>query len=241
MKISVVIIAKNEEAKIADCIASVQFCDDIVLIDDVSDDATGKIAKDLGARVFVNKMTGYATQKNLGIDKAKNDWVLILDADERVSVELQKEILSLKPSSNTTGYEMPFRNHLKGKWLRHGGLYPDYHVRLFNKTKGKYGAREVHEMLELDGEVNKLEGDVIHLTYDTYRAYLAKVRKYSVVQAQEDVRTKGRGVDTKGPIREFVARYIKQKGILDGWAGFVSALYLAHYVHLYNQAVKRSL
>lgn len=241
MKLSVVIIAQNEEAKIADCIESARFCDDIVLIDDCSIDRTKQIAEELGARVYVNKMLGYATQKNLGIRKAKNDWVFILDADERISPELQQSISKLEPGANTAGYEMPFRNHVKGKWLRHGGLYPDYHTRLFNRLKGKYGEREVHEMLELDGEVKKLKGDVVHLTYDTYGAYLRKVKKYSAVQAQEDVRTSGGAVSTKGAFREFASRYVKQKGLLDGWAGFVSALYLAYYAHLYNRSVKRAL
>lgn len=237
MKLSVVIIAKNEEAKIADCIKSAQFSDDIIVIDDCSTDATAQISKELGAQVIVHKMKGYATQKNFGISKARHDWVFILDADERISNELQSVIKTLKPSAGTAGYEMAFRNHLRGKWLRYGGLYPDYHTRLFDKTKGKYGAREVHEILELDGDISRIKGDVIHLTYDTYGAYLNKVKKYSVIQGLEDVRTKG-AITQRGAIREFVSRYIKQKGFLDGWAGFVSATFMAYYAHLYNRVVR---
>lgn len=241
MKISVVIIAKNEEAKIGDCLASAAFSDDIIVVDDNSTDRTPVIAEQAGARVFPKKMRGYATQKNFGIAKAKNSWVLILDADERITPELQKSIVSTDSQKGIAGYEIAFRNYVGERWLKHGGLYPDYHVRLFDKSTGQYGKREVHESLELDGDIRRLQGDIIHLTYDNYAAYLNKVKKYSVIQAQEDYRLDNSKfkVVHNNVTKEFLHKYIRLNGWLDGFAGLKSALLLAYYRYLYCRELKR--
>lgn len=224
MKISVVIAAYNESDFIADCLNSVKFADEVLVIDDNSTDDTALIAKQHGAIVIKRKLDGFATQKNFGIDKTKNDWVLILDADERISAELASEIQALtKPRA--AAYSMPFKNFIGKKLLRHGGLYPDHHTRLFNKKLARYGQREIHEMLDIKGEVAKLNGPVIHLTYANYREYYQKVKRYAALEAK---------VSSDAPsvariVKEFGHRYLKLRGYKDGFAGLVSAVLLAYY------------
>lgn len=220
------IAAKNEADMIGDAIKSVQdFSDDIVVVNDESTDDTEETAKKYGARVFARKLDGFATQKNFGISKAKHDWVLVLDADERASNELVKSITNLKPSSNIVAYKLAFRNHIGTKWLKHGGLYPDYHIRLFNKNYAKYGKREIHEELEINGNVGMLDGDVIHYTYADYSEYFQKVKKYSALEAK----TLTIKIRLRTVIKEFIVRYIKLSGWKDGRAGFVSASFLTYY------------
>jgi glycosyltransferase involved in cell wall biosynthesis len=227
MKISTVIVAKNEEEMIAECINSARISDEIIVIDDYSKDKTVEIAKKMGAKVFKRKLDGFATQKNFGIKKAKNSWVLILDADERLTDELSKEILILK-EGDLVAYDMPFRNFVGKKWLRHGGLYPDRHIRLFDKNNCKYGDREVHEELEIDGKVGHLKNDIIHYTYKNFREYTEKVRHYSLLEARS---SKIKPALTL-PYKVFLSKLIKEKGILDGIAGIKSAYLLGYYQHL---------
>ena len=233
MKVSIVIAAKNEEKNISDCIASVPFSDDVVVIDDYSTDKTAVIASELGARVYKRKLDGFASQKNFGIEKAKNDWVLILDADERVSPALAKEIDDIAPAK-TSAYSIPFKNHLGTHWLRYGGLYPDRHVRLFDKRKAKYGAREVHEMLNISGDVEELSGDIIHYTYKNYSEYWAKVRKYSKLEAQ----TRQNKPRYRHVVKEFISRYLIQKGYKDGIDGLFSAIALSFYLLLMRREMR---
>lgn len=236
MKISVVIAAKNEEKNLRDCLKSVAFADEVVLVDDESDDATVKIASQYGARIFHRQLDGFASQKNFGIDKTTRDWVLVLDADERISPELAAEITDLKPSDHIVAYSMPFKNYLGSKWLRHGGLYPDKHNRLFNKTKAHYSQREIHEQLRINGQTAQLNGSIIHLTYKNYRDYLRKVKKYASLEANWVKRKPGRSLI----IKTFFVRLIKEKGYLDGLAGLISAALLAYYQYIVRKKFQSS-
>ncbi len=241
MKFSVVVIAHNEEDVLADCLTSVGFASEVIVVNDMSSDNTVKIAEQHGAKVYDRKLDGFASQKNFGIEKTANQWVLILDADERVSAELSKVIQALEPPSEVSAYSIAFRNFVGGSWLRHGGLYPDRHIRLFDKTKARYGKREVHETLEIsEGRTAELAGDIVHLTYAGRREYLDKVRTYSRRQAEEDLRL---GQPTRylpflTPVKVFLFHYVKLVGFLDGWNGFISALYLAYYRVLYQRRLK---
>lgn len=233
MKPSVVILAKNEEARLPDCLASVAWSDDIVLIDDHSSDATAPIAAQAGARVLRRRLDGFASQRNYGIGQARNDWVLMLDADERVSPELAAELELLDPAANIAAYSIPFRNHLGRKWLRYGGLYPDRHVRLLDRRRARYGPKEIHETPVISGETCPLAGAVIHYTYRDVRDYLAKVEKYARLEAPL-IQRPHRWV----PLREFGRRYLRQSGWRDGWCGLVSAVLLAWYqvlLHRYGR------
>lgn len=243
MNYSAVIIAKNESEKLEDCLSSIAGAAEIIVVDDESTDNTTTIAAKYGAKVLHRKLDGFATQKNFGIDKTTSDWVLIIDADERLTPELAAEIGSLKPNHDFDGYEMAFRNHLGSVWLRHGGLYPDYHTRLFNRHKVRYGLREVHELLDIDADkVGRLGHDIIHLTYRNAGDYLRKVKKYASHQAAEDARL---GQATSQPalraaIRESYFRFFKLGGYKDGFAGLVSALLLGYYGWLYQGRLGKS-
>jgi len=234
VKYSVVTIAKNEAAGIAECIASaVGASEVIVVVDSASSDETTGIATKLGAAVFHRKLDGFAFQKNFGIDQAHNNWILVLDADERLTPELAEEITKLDPPPGVSGYQMAFRNYVGDKWLRHGGLYPDYHIRLFNRTKARYGARQVHEQLEYKGKIETLRGDVVHLTYRDFREYNQKVGYYARLEAQSD---------NQRPTRMFIAKtfyrkFARDRGYRDGLAGLMSALLLTRYQMIKRKAM----
>lgn len=235
MKISVVIAAKNEELMIYDCISSVQFANEVIVVDDNSTDKTATIAKDLKAKVFSRKLDGFATQKNYGIDKTSNNWVLILDADERVTEALGKEIVSLKEESNDVfAYDMPFRNFVGSYWLKYGGMYPDRHIRLFNKQYARYGNREIHETLEFQGNLKHLKNDIIHYTYKDYSDYLRKVKKYAAIEAELDTEKPS----ALEPARTFYGKYLKEKGYKDKMHGLKSAALLSYYPHLKRRLMK---
>ncbi len=220
------IAAKNEADMLPDAIASVQaISDDIVVIDDVSTDETPEIAKRSGARVIKRKLDGFASQKNFGIKKARHPWVLVLDADERVSQELADSIKHLLPRHNTAAYEIAFRNHVGDQWLKHGGLYPDYHPRLINKERAKYGQREIHEQLEVHGDTERISGDIIHFTYKNYAEYINKVKKYSSLEAK----VQSQKPSLLSVMKEFPYRYIRLRGWKDGVPGLVSAALLTYY------------
>lgn len=233
MKITTVIVAKNEEEMIDECINSASISDEIIVIDDYSKDKTVEVAKKKGAKVYKRKLDGFASQKNYGISKAKNKWVLVLDADERLSINLSKEILDLKPYKSVA-YDMPFRNYVGKKWLKHGGLYPDRHIRLFDKTKCSYGHREIHEELEIKGEVKHLRYDIIHQTYKDFGEYLDKVKKYSLLEAKYSKDKPS----LLGPYKVFASKLLIEKGILDGIAGLKSAYLLGYYQYLIRQNMK---
>jgi glycosyltransferase involved in cell wall biosynthesis len=236
VKFSTVIAAINDEARIGDAIASVAPCDDVIVIeDDRTSDDMAKVAQAAGARVFKRKLDGFASQKNFGIDKAKHDWVLILDTDERLSAVLRQAIEELEPQKGVAAYRFAWRNYLGSKWLAHGGLYPDYHTRLFNKRHGRYGEREIHETLEIDGETKTLEGDVLHLTYSDVRAYYNKVLKYARLEAEW---TKNRP-RLRSVVKEFLVRYFRQRGYRDGLAGLQSAGLMALYLLVVRRSMKQ--
>lgn len=236
MKISVVIAAKNEEAYLPAALASVNFSDDIVVVNDNSADRTVDIARAGGARVFDRKLDGFASQKNFGINKAAHDWVLILDADERLTSDLVTAIQELEPEPGVVAYRFAWKNYLGDKWLSHGGLYPDYHVRLFDRRKARYGDREIHEELEIQGETQTLGGDVVHLTYGDTGAYFQKVLKYARLEAAWTTKRPS----LRSALKEFLVRYFKQQGYKDGFAGLVSAALLGYYRIVVRQNMGRS-
>jgi len=240
MKISVAIIAKNEARHIVDCLESLKFVDDIVLVDDFSSDDTAGIAKKHGARTYRRQLDGFATQKWFAISKTKHDWVLIIDADERVTDGLRNEIENLIADQNVAFYQVPRRNFIGSKELKHGGLWPDLQDRLINKTKCKYDGREVHEkLIPIQGHVEQLDQPLIHYTYDSLHQYYRKVIRYSRQQASEDLRL-GRQPSRRPVLwREFAHKYIRLQGWRDGWYGLISALLLAYYQHLYWSEIKR--
>lgn len=230
--VSAVIIASNEDAYIRKSITSVNWAGEIiVVVDEKSTDHTEKIARDMGVRVLKHPWQGYARQKNYGISKAIQDWILSIDADEIISAELAQEIINLKPTKD--GYQFPFRNYLGNKWLKYGGLYPDYHLRLFRRDLGQFrgiGGGQIHETVQVSN-IGRLHGAVDHYTYSSVGDFWQRVRNYAVAEGKQLSRT-GRNPSlfdwVKIPLR-FIKVYFFRLGLLDGWPGLVNAAFLSAY------------
>ena len=156
-KLSIVIITKNEEKFIADAINSAIFADEVLILDSDSTDKTCNIAKEIGARVEQQDWLGFGAQKNKAVELASNDWVFVLDADERITPELQDEIISTLKNPRFDGYQVARLNNFFGKYIKTCGLYADYSIRLFNRNKGKFNNVAVHESVQMKGSVSTLK------------------------------------------------------------------------------------
>ena len=249
-KISVVISAYNEEEKIEACLKSVDFADEIIVVNNSSTDKTEEIAKKYTRNIYEQKNDPSAIdlQKNFSFSKATGDWILSLDADEEVSKELADEIrqvldrsssLSENPKTKNeeqraiNGYWIPRKNYIFGKWIEHSGWYPDYQLRFFRKGKGKYTNKHVHEDLSIDGETMNLNNHIIHQNYDTIGDFINKtVNLYAVNEAEEKLR-KGYSFSyfdaIRFPLGEFLSRFFARKGYKDGFHGLMLALLMSFY------------
>ena len=174
-------IVKN----ITDAIESAAFADEVLVLDCGSTDKTVEIAKNNGARVeFQEWLGGYNKQKQKAVELAKNDWVFVLDSDERITEELKNEILDVLKDPKADGYLVPRSNNIFGKNIRHCGLYPDYTIRLFNRNKGQFNRWPVHERVEINGKAGKLKNHMIHFAYKDIEQFIAKQNKYSSLYPQ---------------------------------------------------------
>ena len=234
-RLSVVIVTRDEEDRIRTCLESVAWADELVVIDAESLDKTASIARELTDHVVVRPWPGYAAQKNFGLDLARGAWILSLDADETVSPALREEIEAVvERDGPRDGYEVPRRNIFWGRWVRHGGLYPDWQVRLFRRGRGRFGQRAVHESVRVDtGDVGRLAGHLEHRSYRDVADFLARADRYSTLAA-EDWIAQGRRVHTWDfvvrPLGRFLGMYVVGRGFLDGWRGFLLAALYAYYV-----------
>ncbi|MGE5538439.1 MAG: glycosyltransferase family 2 protein [Gemmatimonas sp.] len=249
LAVSVVIMTRDEERNVGPCIDSARCCDEIVVLDSMSGDATAVIARDRGARVVQRPFDDFATHKNWAIDNVdlRNEWVLLLDADERVTPELASEIATaIAAPGIVVGFYVPRRNMFGGRWIRHAGMYPDWNLRLFRRGHARYEARAVHEHMVLDGPHGFLRSPLLHLNDNKGIAqYIARHNRYSSMEAQELVRYfEGRSTAelkpnlfTAGPERRralkhfayrhlpalpllvFLWMYVVKLGFLDGRAG----------------------
>ncbi|WP_222565890.1 glycosyltransferase family 2 protein [Novilysobacter antarcticus] len=234
--ISACIITFNEAARIGDCLASLAFCDEIVVVDSQSTDATVQIADAMGARVLERPFTGFRSQKQFAIEQARNDWVLCVDADERVSDALREAILAARDAGfvDAAGYRFARLDHYFGRFLRHGNAYPDRILRLFDRRRGGWrGTREIHEAASVDGPVKTLAGDLVHYPYRSLEQQLAKTQRYARMMAEHDFARGKRASLAKlvlSPAWRFWRGYILRAGFLDGWHGLVYAYVRANYV-----------
>lgn len=224
-KLSVVIISKNEENFIGDAIKSSLFADEVIVLDSGSTDLTCSIAKKLGAKVIHQDWLGFGAQKNMAVKLANNDWVFVLDADERITFKLQLEILNTLNNPYADGYQIPRLNNFFGKYIRRCGLYPDYSVRLFNRKKGKFNNLKVHESVQIDGTVGKLKNHMLHFAFDTVENFYNKQRTYASLSQKN----KSIGKSFISPLWTFFKIYIYKLGFLEGWRGFVIAKVYAKY------------
>lgn len=231
MSISAVIITKDEERNIADCLESVRWADETIVVDAGSVDRTVDIAKAYTPGVFVRSWPGYGPQKNFGIDQAASDWILIVDADERVTAPLREEIQKLMKAGvppNVTGYEIPRRNFFYGRWIQGGGVYPDYQLRLFRRTAGRYDDVLLHERFQIAGRVARLSSPLDHYSMPTIRHHVRKMMRYTTLGAQEKLKTSSHistmqiGANHLGTIAK---TYLLRKGYQDGIHGLIVAMF----------------
>lgn len=240
MKLSVIILTKNEEETIKDCLESVKWVDEIILLDGGSTDKTIEIAKKTGARIVKQKGDNYSAWRNQGKEEAKGKWILYLDADERITPLLKNEIQSLitdhRPPS--AAYALPRRNFLLGKELRHGGWYPDHQIRLFKKARLKKWIGELHERPEVDGEIEKLENPMIHFQPDKIEPALKQSIRWSAIEARLLFETDHPKVTWWRILRmgatTLFERLIKKQGFRDGIEGWIESVYQAfHTIIIY--------
>jgi glycosyltransferase involved in cell wall biosynthesis len=241
MKISATIITFNEEANIKAACESVAWADEIVVVDSNSTDATREIAASCGARVIVNTWPGFGAQKQFAVEQAQHDWIFSLDADERVSQPLRHNIELLKNhahAEDAQGYLISRRTFYQQQWIRGGGWYPDKQLRLFNRTKGRWKQRRIHESVTMDpgARVGEIGGDLLHYTSPD-AAYHHRIigERYAPLSAQqmfeEGRRTSILGVASAGPAA-FIRSFILKGGFRDGFAGFTIASFAAHHAFL---------
>ena len=224
-KLSVVIITKNEENFITDAIKSASFADEVIILDSGSIDKTCEIAKELGAKVYQNEWLGFGPQKNRAVELAKNDWVFVLDSDERITEELKNEIVTILKEPQFNGYFIARLNNFFGKNIKNCGLYPDYSIRLFNKNYGKFNDVSVHESVQLKSKAAYLKNHMIHLAYDSIEEFIQKQNRYSSLNHKKKSLVKA----IINPYWTFFKLYILKKGFLDGWHGFVISKLYAQY------------
>jgi len=239
MEISATIITFNEESNIKAACESVAWAGEVVVVDSNSTDATHEIAEACGARVIVNDWPGFGVQKQFAVDQAKHEWILSLDADERVSDELKQSILKLQNEKDLAdGYQISRRTYYQDRWIRGGGWYPDRQLRLFRKSKGRWKQRHIHESVTMNpgARVERLTGDLLHYTSQTAAHHHRMIgERYAPLAAQqmfeEGRRTSVFGVASAGPAA-FIRSLILKGGLRDGFAGFTIASFAAHHAFL---------
>ena len=223
-KLSVVIITKNEEKYIEDAITSALFADEVLILDSGSTDNTCNIAEKLGVKVFQQEWLGFGKQKNRAIELSLNDWVFVLDSDERITLELKNEILKTLENPKVDAYNIARLNNFFGKDIKTCGLYPDYTIRLFNKKAGKFNEVDVHESVQIKN-TSSLKNHMIHLAYDSIEEFIQKQNRYSSLNHKKKNIVKA----IINPYWTFFKLFILKKGFMDGWHGFVISKLYAQY------------
>jgi len=234
-RVTACIITLNEADRIATCLRSLAFCDDIVVVDSGSTDDTVRIAANLGARVIYRAFDGYRSQKQFAVENASSDWVICLDADETVGPELRKAVEALKTNGfgAAAGYDFARCTHYHGRFLRHGNAYPGRVLRLFNRRHaGWHGDREIHERVVNRGSTTTLPGDLYHFSYRSFEHELGKLRCYARKMAQHRFDNGNRPSLAKmliSPTWIFLRGFVLRLGFLDGWRGLVYHINTAVY------------
>ncbi len=237
LPVSAFVVTYNESQNIEACLASVGWCDEIVVVDSGSSDDTVQKAFRFTDRVVTKPWEGHVKQKGYAMSLARNDWVFLLDADERVTPDLQASIRAILTGADrdAAGYRVPRLTRYLGRWIRHGGWYPDRKLRLLRKSRGRITGDDPHERVEVDGPVEDLHGDLIHYTYRNLSHQLRTIDFFSDIEA-ENFRKGGR---RPGLIRmllhppiKFVETYLVKAGFLDGMPGFIISVATCFYVFM---------
>ena len=242
MKISATVIVKNEEKNISDCLNSLDFADEIIVVDSGSSDRTGAICRSHPkVRFYERAWEGFGRQKDIAADLAVNDWIFNIDADERVSPILKSSIMSA-PFEKYDGFRVARENYFGSRWIRRCGWYPDYNLRLYDRNKCRYGERAVHEAVSCQGLVSTLSGNLLHFTYEGTGDYLRRMERYSTLAAEQmitDGRRPGFVSLLVRPIFTFFKMYVMKGGVLEGHDGFIlSSLYACYTFCKYAKAIE---
>ena len=236
-KLSVAIVAYNEEKHLTDCLKSVDWAAEIIVVEGKSQDKTAEIAKNAGAKVYsVENQPLMKKMMNQAFSKCTSEWILQLDADERVSEQLKNEILqtiSINPAH--AAFQIPRKNLMFGKWIEHSGWYPDFQTRLFRNGKGKYLAKNVHEELEVQGSVGNLDNPIMHLNWESVSQFILRLDSYTSYEAGKWI-TDGKKIvwtdAIRFPFSEFLSRFFDRQAYKDGLHGLVLSILMAMYWEL---------
>lgn len=229
------VITRNEEFMIGGCLESLaRCCDELVVVDSGSEDRTREIAAAHGARVLEHPWVGYRTQKQFATDAASHDWILFLDADERVSDALAAEITALRQRERSAAaFRIPFRSIYLGARLRFGDTARESHVRLFDRRRSRFGGFEIHEHIVTDGSIERLRGIILHDSYRSLAHQLEKLARYARLMGEAQHANGRRGSLLAllfNPVWRFLRGYVLRLGFLDGWRGLVYSIVEANYV-----------
>ena len=240
-RVSVTVITLDEEAHLRRCLESVAWADEIVVVDAESHDKTVQVAREFTDRVIVRPWPGFAAQKNFAVEQCAGEWILSLDADEEASPELREEIAAIQADPRACdGYAVRRRNVFLGRFIRHGGLYPDWQVRLFRRGRGRFAERAVHESVTVTGPVGRLSGHLVHRSYEGVGDFIERANRYSALAAEQMVRDGRRvraGELVLRPLGRFLSMYVLQGGLLDGRRGLLLAILYAYYVFMRSAKV----
>jgi glycosyltransferase involved in cell wall biosynthesis len=230
--ISALVICRNEEKNIEDCLKSLSWVDELVVVDGKSTDDTMSICLQYTKHVYENDWKGFAGQRKFGLSKVNSDWVLSVDADERCTDELKNEILSAVKQDDFEGFLIPRKNFFLKKWVKHSGWYPNYRLILFKTKSATVSDRQVHEHYSVDGKTGKLRNSLLHYTVQSIKEYSERINEYSTLSAAE----KAGKIKVNllyllfRPYFDFIQKYIFQGGFLDGITGLMVA-----YFHFYTK------
>jgi glycosyltransferase involved in cell wall biosynthesis len=229
----VILITKNEANNIRRALEAVKFADEIIINDSGSTDGTLEIAKAYGCRIIQSEFTGFGVAKQMALNAAGSDWVLSIDADEEIDATLADSIRMAISSPHFDGYEVNRKSQFLGRWMQHSGWYPDYLPRLFRRERGRFTSDSVHERIEIDGVLGKLEGHILHYTDPDIEHYLEKLNRYTTLSA-DTLQQQGRQFRTIDilikPLATFVKMYIFKSGFRDGIQGLIIALLSSFHV-----------
>lgn len=248
-RLSAVLISLNAEAHLRECLQSVAWADEIVVLDSGSTDATPAICAELGAQFHRSPdWPGFGPQKNRALALAAGDWIFSIDTDEVCTPELRAQIEGAMRAGTHAAYEMPRRSSFCGHFMRHGGWWPDYVTRLFRRGCARFSDSRVHERLLVDGSTGRLTTPLVHYTYDTLEQALAKAEHYATAGAQQAFEAGKRSSPLQAALRgawAFVRTYVVRLGFLDGAPGLALARYNAHttrlrYLKLWQLGQRRS-
>ena len=238
-KLSVILITKNEALNIRECLASVAWADEIIVVDSGSTDGTGGICRELGAQVYEHDWPGFGMQKNRALNYASHDWVLSIDADERVTPELHAEIEAVLQHADADGYEIPRLSNFCGRFMHHSGWRPDYVLRLFRRDKARFSEALVHESVQMQGKRGQLQHSLLHYSYRDFEDVISKLNNYSSAAADMQERRGKRGGLGTALLHggwAFFRTYVLRRGFLDGREGMMLAIMNAE--NSYYQYIK---